>query len=100
MFLDLKMENIALGGFDYSKPNENVRDLIVRLAGCGASMYTVCSSLSLLTYFTVRRPYTGEITSITYRSPEVFFGKPWTGNTDIWSWGIIVSYSSNNRYLV
>lgn len=31
------MENIALEGFDRSRPNENVRDLIVRLADCGAS---------------------------------------------------------------
>ncbi|KAL1851584.1 hypothetical protein Plec18170_006404 [Paecilomyces lecythidis] len=29
VYTDLKMENIALGGFDYSKPNENVRDLIL-----------------------------------------------------------------------
>lgn len=35
---DLKMENIALGGFDTSKPNENIRELIVRLADCGSSM--------------------------------------------------------------
>ena len=34
------MENIALGGFDRSKPNNNVRDLIVRLADCGASKCT------------------------------------------------------------
>lgn len=37
VFLDLKMENVALGGFDHSQPNENIRDLIVRLADCGAS---------------------------------------------------------------
>ncbi|KAJ9378854.1 hypothetical protein DTO063F5_7497 [Paecilomyces variotii] len=67
------MENVALGGFDHSQPNENIRDLIVRLADCGA----------------ISRPSTREITSITYRSPEVYFGKPWTQSTDIWSWGII-----------
>lgn len=33
---DLKMENVAVSGFDHSKPNENVRDIIVRLADCGA----------------------------------------------------------------
>lgn len=32
-----------------------------------------------------------EITPLTYRSPEVHFGKPWDQSTDIWSWGIIVS---------
>jgi hypothetical protein len=31
------MENVALGGFDHTKPNKNVRDVIVRLADCGAS---------------------------------------------------------------
>ncbi|GCB28250.1 hypothetical protein AAWM_11135 [Aspergillus awamori] len=29
VYTDLKMENVALGGFDPSKPNENVRDLIL-----------------------------------------------------------------------
>ncbi|GAD94514.1 conserved hypothetical protein [Paecilomyces variotii No. 5] len=75
VYTDLKMETIALGGFNYSKPNDNARDFIVRLADCGA----------------ISRPSTREITSITYRSPEVFFGKAWTESTDIWPWGIIVS---------
>ncbi|KAK2768252.1 hypothetical protein FQN54_000104 [Arachnomyces sp. PD_36] len=75
VYTDLKMENVALGGFDRSKPNENVRDLIVRLADCGA----------------ISKPSTREITPLTYRSPEVFFGKPWTQSTDVWSWGIILA---------
>ncbi|KAI1938655.1 hypothetical protein LOZ66_003458 [Ophidiomyces ophidiicola] len=69
------MENVALSGFDHSKPNENIRELIVRL--------TVCGSVS--------KPSTREITSLTYRSPEVHFGKPWTESTDVWSWGIILA---------
>ncbi|KAK2830997.1 hypothetical protein FQN49_007106 [Arthroderma sp. PD_2] len=72
---DLKMENVAIGGFNPSMPNENTRDIIVRLADCGA-----ISKLS-----------SREITSLTYRSPEVHFGKPWTRSTDVWSWGIILA---------
>ncbi|RHZ56453.1 hypothetical protein CDV55_105419 [Aspergillus turcosus] len=75
VYTDLKMENVALGGFDHSQPNKNVCDLIVRLADCGA----------------ISRPSTREITSVTYRSPEVYFGKSWTQSTDIWSWGIILA---------
>ncbi|PWY84800.1 hypothetical protein BO70DRAFT_289844, partial [Aspergillus heteromorphus CBS 117.55] len=71
----LKMENVALGGFDPSKPNENVRDLIVRLADCGA----------------ISKPSTREITSLAHRSPEVHFGKAWTQSIDVWSWGIILA---------
>ncbi|KAL3261673.1 hypothetical protein ABHI18_003550 [Aspergillus niger] len=75
VYTNLKMENVALGGFDPSKPNENVRDLIVRLADCGS----------------ISKPFTREITSLTYRSPEVHFGKPWSSSTDVWSWGIILA---------
>ncbi|EAS37161.2 uncharacterized protein CIMG_02515 [Coccidioides immitis RS] len=31
----------------------------------------------------VERPSRGTITSIAYRSPEVYFNKPWTTATDI-----------------
>ncbi|PGH01337.1 hypothetical protein AJ80_09027 [Polytolypa hystricis UAMH7299] len=37
----------------------------------------------------VRSPSQGPISSITYRSPEVYFNKPWTTATDIWSWGMV-----------
>ncbi|PYH94291.1 kinase-like protein [Aspergillus ellipticus CBS 707.79] len=40
---------------------------------------------------TVSKPSTREITSLTYRSPEVHFGKTWTTSTDVWSWGIILA---------
>lgn len=43
-------------------------------------------------FYSVTKPSDGEITSLTYRSPEVYFGKPWGQSTDAWSWGIIVSY--------
>ncbi|PWY75624.1 kinase-like protein [Aspergillus eucalypticola CBS 122712] len=41
--------------------------------------------------YTVSKPSTREITSLTYRSPEVHFGKPWSSSTDVWSWGIILA---------
>ncbi|PWY95784.1 kinase-like protein [Aspergillus sclerotioniger CBS 115572] len=77
VYTDLKLENVALGGFDPAKPNDNVRDLIVRLADCGSSI----------------RPSTAtrQITSLTYRSPEVHFGEPWSQSTDVWSWGVILA---------
>ncbi|KAL1963489.1 hypothetical protein VTN77DRAFT_8070 [Rasamsonia byssochlamydoides] len=37
VYTDLKMENFGLWGFDPDKPNENVRELIVRLADCGST---------------------------------------------------------------
>ncbi|OJZ85070.1 hypothetical protein ASPFODRAFT_190922 [Aspergillus luchuensis CBS 106.47] len=75
VYTDLKRENVVLGGFDSSKPSENFRDLIVGLADCGS----------------ISKPSTREITSLTYRSPEVHFGKSWTSSTDVWSWGIILA---------
>ncbi|KAK2764817.1 hypothetical protein FQN53_006945 [Emmonsiellopsis sp. PD_33] len=75
VYTDLKMENVALGGFNHSKPSENVREIIVRLADCGS----------------ITKPSSREVTSLTYRSPEVHFGKPWAQSTDVWSWGIILA---------
>lgn len=43
------------------------------------------------TLILVMPPASGGVTSITYRSPEVYFNKPWTGAIDIWAWGIAVS---------
>src|SRR5271170_6910964 len=40
--------------------------------------------------YAVTKPSDREITSISYRSLEVYFRKPWTMSTDIWSWGIMV----------
>ncbi|KAI1123695.1 kinase-like domain-containing protein [Nemania abortiva] len=72
---DIKMENIVITGFDNDKPNENLREIIVRIADCGS----------------ISQPGKREISSLTYRSPEVYFGKPWDYGTDIWSWGIILA---------
>ncbi|KAI0532635.1 hypothetical protein GGR58DRAFT_517579 [Xylaria digitata] len=69
------MENIGITGFDNDKPNENIREIIVRIADCGS----------------ISEPGRREISSLTYRSPEVYFGKPWNQSTDIWSWGIILA---------
>lgn len=47
----------------------------------------------------VSPPGTREISSLTYRSPEVYFGKPWDQSTDIWSWGIMVGNPSRKIHV-
>lgn len=75
VYSDLKMENVVLNGFCNDNPG-NVRSIIARLADCGA----------------ITEPSDREITSITYRSPEVYYGKAWTTSADIWSWGIVLCH--------
>ena|SRR5271168_243122 len=96
------MENVVLNGFNKKSPGD-LRSIIVRLADCGASKF-VSLSLALTGNLgfkgkryrfanrlrVVTKPSDREITSISYRSPEVYFRKPWTASTDIWSWGIMV----------
>ncbi|PGH31044.1 serine/threonine protein kinase [[Emmonsia] crescens] len=72
VYTDLKMENILVGGFENEKP------------GSGEALVTKIADLGM-----IERPSCGTITSIAYRSPEVYFNKPWTTATDIWSWGMI-----------
>ncbi|KAG5302212.1 serine/threonine protein kinase [Histoplasma ohiense] len=79
VYTDLKMENVGMQGFENDRPNENIRNLIVRLSDCGA----------------ISKPSQREVTSLTYRSPEIHFGKSWSQTCDIWSWGIIVNIASN-----
>ncbi|KAB8273835.1 hypothetical protein BDV30DRAFT_238361 [Aspergillus minisclerotigenes] len=67
------MENILVTGFDNDMP------------GDGEVLVTKIADLGML-----RPPSQGPLTSITYRSPEVYFNKPWTAATDMWSWGILV----------
>ncbi|KAE8163735.1 kinase-like domain-containing protein [Aspergillus tamarii] len=69
---DIKMENILVTGFDNDTPSDG-EILVTKIADLGM----------------VRPPSQGPITSITYRSPEVYFCKPWATATDIWSWGIV-----------
>ncbi|KDB20961.1 hypothetical protein H109_07087 [Trichophyton interdigitale MR816] len=69
---DLKMENILVNGFDNETP------------GSGEHLVTKIADLGMM-----RPPSHGPISAITYRSPEVYFKKPWTTATDIWSWGIV-----------
>jgi protein kinase len=45
----------------------------------------------------VSKPSDREITSLTYRSPEVYFKRPWNASTDIWSWGIVVSLKDRQK---
>ncbi|KAM5442949.1 hypothetical protein MferCBS31731_001822 [Microsporum ferrugineum] len=69
---DLKMENILINGFNNEKP------------GSGEILVTKIADLGM-----VQPPSQGTISSISYRSPEAYFNKPWTSATDIWSWGIV-----------
>ncbi|KAL2169654.1 hypothetical protein VTG60DRAFT_5793 [Thermothelomyces hinnuleus] len=73
VYADLKMENIGLIGFDDEKPSDNPRNITVRRADLGS----------------ISKPGDREISALTYRSPEVHFGKPWNESTDVWSWGIV-----------
>ncbi|KAK5125015.1 hypothetical protein LTR85_001206 [Meristemomyces frigidus] len=73
VYSDLKTENVLISGFRDEHPGP-IREIIVRLADCGATI----------------PPSDRRITSITYRSPEVYYRKPWTSSTDIWSWGIVL----------
>ncbi|KAL1960894.1 hypothetical protein VTO42DRAFT_5877 [Malbranchea cinnamomea] len=74
---DFKGENVLLNGFDDDHPasDENKKPVNVQVK---------VSDLG-----TVMPPSEGKITSITYRSPEAYLGKPWTSATDIWSWSIL-----------
>jgi len=86
------MENVVLNGFENDAPGD-VRSIVTGLADCGASKFTIfffgIQSFKLIDT-EVTQPSNREITSIAYRSPEVYFGRPWSSSTDIWSWGIIV----------
>ncbi|GIJ86717.1 hypothetical protein Asppvi_005610 [Aspergillus pseudoviridinutans] len=43
-------------------------------------------------------PDRSEVTSITYRNPEVYLGKAWTSAMDIWAWGIAIDLHSPGIY--
>ncbi|KMP10107.1 hypothetical protein CIHG_04407 [Coccidioides immitis H538.4] len=55
--------------------------------GSGESLVTKIADLGMMIRLpmekAVERPSRGTITSIAYRSPEVYFNKPWTTATDI-----------------
>lgn len=87
------MENILVGGFN----NES--------AGSGKELVTKIADLEMSTLHSIEKfpdvrqlieklvesPSQETISSIAYRSPEVYFSKPWTASTDIWSWGMVVN---------
>ncbi|EPE30277.1 Protein kinase-like (PK-like) [Glarea lozoyensis ATCC 20868] len=75
VYSDLKMENILLNGFDNAAPG-NIRAIVARLGDCGA----------------ISKPDGRRVSAITYRSPEVHFGRAWDSKTDIWSWGIVIGF--------
>ncbi|KAK2841684.1 hypothetical protein FQN49_006006 [Arthroderma sp. PD_2] len=72
------MENVLVNGFDDKRPTSDDSKVPVNI------------QVKLGDLGSVMRPSRGKITSITYRSPEVYLGKPWTSATDIWSWGIVL----------
>ncbi|PWY88877.1 serine/threonine protein kinase [Aspergillus sclerotioniger CBS 115572] len=75
VYCDFKMENVLLSGFNNDTTNEDQIDLakmVVKLSDLGSVMTTD----------------RGDVTSLAYRSPEVYFKKPWTSAIDIWAWGI------------
>lgn len=92
------MENVLLNGFDDINPASDDEKvplrMQVKLADLGSGKEGIretficvrtCNNILI-----VMAPGRGEVTSITYRSPEVYFGKPWTSAIDIWAWGITV----------
>ncbi|KAK2804724.1 hypothetical protein FQN50_006462 [Emmonsiellopsis sp. PD_5] len=86
VYCDFKMENVLVNGFDDVNPATNDPKvplmLQVKLGDLGSVM----------------APDRGEVTSISYRSPEVYLGKPWTSAVDIWAWGIAVKANTFNAF--
>ncbi|EAW16894.1 putative protein kinase [Aspergillus fischeri NRRL 181] len=78
VYCDFKMENVLLNGFDDTDPASDDVAIPLRI------------NVKLADLGSVMAPDRGEVTSITYRSPEVYFGKAWTSAVDIWAWGIAV----------
>lgn len=82
------MENVLLTGFDDEKAPSNDESVplmvYAKLAGLGSGK--ICQQHlmhKLIKISVVMTPNRGELTSITYRSPEVYFNKPWTSAIDI-----------------
>ncbi|KAF7181448.1 hypothetical protein CNMCM7691_000666 [Aspergillus felis] len=82
VYCDFKMENVLLNGFDNTNPASDDVAIPLRI------------NVKLADLGSVMAPDYGEVTSITYRSPEVYFGKAWTSAIDIWAWGIAVRNST------
>lgn len=88
------MENILVRGFNDETPDSG-DDLVTKIADLELSMFGCSLEIApqaphVLMEKLVQSPSGGEISSITYRSPEVYFRRPWTASTDIWSWGVVV----------
>ncbi|KAF7155868.1 hypothetical protein CNMCM5623_008748 [Aspergillus felis] len=76
VYCDFKMENVLLNGFDDTNPASNDVAIPLRI------------NVKLADLGSVMAPGQDEVTSITYRSPEVYLAKTWTSAIDIWAWGI------------
>ncbi|TKA21838.1 hypothetical protein B0A50_08507 [Salinomyces thailandicus] len=76
VYVDIKMQNIMINGFDTSKDGDGSR-LEAKLGDLGIVM----------------EPMRGATTQpIVYRAPEVFFKGELTPAADIWAFGLVVSH--------
>ncbi|RHZ46902.1 uncharacterized protein CDV56_103932 [Aspergillus thermomutatus] len=70
------MENVLLNEFQDADPASDDVAMPLRI------------NVKLADLGSVMAPDRGEVISITYRSPEIYFGKAWTSAIDIWAWRI------------
>ncbi|KAK4545702.1 hypothetical protein LTR36_002656 [Oleoguttula mirabilis] len=75
VYVDLKMENVMLSGFDTSA------------AGDGSKLVTKLGDLGI-----VMEPANGKSQPVAYRAPEVFFKGDLAPPADIWAFGLIYSH--------
>ncbi|TKA80571.1 hypothetical protein B0A49_00623 [Cryomyces minteri] len=74
VYTDLKMENMLINFFP-KEPSDGSKT-VAKLGDLGQ----------------VIPPSQGRCQAVAYRSPEVYFGKPWSYPADIWSWGIVLCH--------
>ncbi|KAK5131913.1 hypothetical protein LTR08_000501 [Meristemomyces frigidus] len=75
VYVDLKMQNVMLSGFDTSS------------SGDGKTLVTKLGDLGI-----VMEPANGKAQPVAYRAPEVFFKGELTQAADIWSFGLVYSH--------
>ena len=75
VYVDVKMQNIMLNGFDASTSGDGSR-LVAKLGDLGIVM----------------EPSRGSAQPIVYRAPEVFFKGELSPAADIWAFGLVVSH--------
>ncbi|KAK5126891.1 hypothetical protein LTR85_008249 [Meristemomyces frigidus] len=75
VYVDLKMQNVMLSGFNTSDAGDG-RKLVTKLGDLGIVM----------------EPANGKAQPVAYRAPEVFFKGELTQAADIWAFGLIYSH--------